>query len=111
MKKLFTLLILLGRVVMAQAQQVFVGGILVSAGESASQVKSGTAKLSSDGKTLATSVVFGDKTTAGIDGITTDADAEVIGIYDAQGRKLEEMQQGVNIIRMSDGTTRKVIKK
>jgi len=59
----------------------------------------------------ATKVVFGDKTTAGIDGITTDADAEVIGIYDAQGRKLEEMQQGINIIRMSDGTTRKVIKK
>ena len=56
-------------------------------------------------------VVFGDKTTAGIDGITTDADAEVIGIYDAQGRKLEEMQQGINIIRMSDGTTRKVIRK
>jgi hypothetical protein len=59
----------------------------------------------------ATKVVFGDKTTAGIDGITTDADAEVIGIYDAQGRKLEEMQQGINIIRMSDGTTRKVIRK
>jgi len=59
----------------------------------------------------ATKVVFGDKTTAGIDGITTDADAEVIGIYDAQGRKLEEMQQGVNIIRMSDGTTKKVIRK
>jgi hypothetical protein len=59
----------------------------------------------------ATKVVFGDKTTAGIDGITTDADAEVIGIYDAQGRKLEEMQQGINIIRMSDGTTKKVIRK
>ena len=59
----------------------------------------------------ATKVVFGDKTTAGIDGITTDADAEVIGIFDAQGRKLEEMQQGINIIRMSDGTTKKIIKK
>ena len=67
--------------------------------------------VKSDGSTLASPVVFADKTSTAIDGITTDADAEVIGIYDAQGRKLEEMQQGINIIRMSDGTTRKVIKK
>ena len=67
--------------------------------------------VKSDGSTLASPVVFADKTSTAIDGITTDADAEVIGIYDAQGRKLEEMQQGVNIIRMSDGTTKKIIKK
>ena len=67
--------------------------------------------VKSDGSTLASPVVFADKTSTAIDGITTDADAEVIGIYDAQGRKLEEMQQGVNIIRMSDGTTKKVIRK
>ena len=67
--------------------------------------------VKSDGSTLASPVVFADKTSTAIDGITTDADAEVIGIYDAQGRRLEEMQQGINIIRMSDGTTRKVIRK
>ena len=67
--------------------------------------------VNSDGSTLASPVVFADKTSTAIDGITTDADAEVIGIYDAQGRKLEEMQQGINIIRMSDGTTKKIIKK
>ncbi|MBQ2128053.1 MAG: hypothetical protein II429_02885, partial [Prevotella sp.] len=67
--------------------------------------------VKSDGSTLASPVVFADKTSTAIDGITTDADAEVIGIYDAQGRKLEEMQQGINIIRMSDGTTKKIIKK
>lgn len=33
------------------------------------------------------------------------------GIYDLQGRKLNTMQRGVNIIRMGDGTTRKVIVK
>ena len=31
------------------------------------------------------------------------------GIYDLQGRKLNSLQHGLNIIRMSDGTTRKVI--
>ena len=63
--------------------------------------------VKSDGSTLASPVVFADKTSTAIDGITTDADAEVIGIYDAQGRKFEE----INIIRMSDGTTKKIIKK
>ena len=33
------------------------------------------------------------------------------GIYDLQGRKLNSLQHGLNIIRMSDGTTRKVIVK
>ena len=33
------------------------------------------------------------------------------GVYDLQGRKLNTMQRGVNIIRMGDGTTRKVIVK
>lgn len=31
------------------------------------------------------------------------------GIYDLQGRKLNTMQRGINIIRMSDGTIKKVI--
>ena len=55
-------------------------------------------------------VIFADKTATGIEGIEVDTDAEVIGIYDAQGRKLDEMQPGINIIRMSNGTTRKVVK-
>lgn len=59
----------------------------------------------------ATNVVLGDKTVTGIDGIETDANAEVIGIFDAQGRQLNEMQPGLNIIRMSDGTSRKVMVK
>ena len=59
---------------------------------------------------IAKKVVFGDKTATGIEGVEVDTDAEVIGIYDAQGRKLDEMQPGINIIRMSNGTTRKVVK-
>ena len=31
------------------------------------------------------------------------------GIYDLQGRKLNTMQRGVNILRMTDGTIKKVI--
>jgi len=32
-------------------------------------------------------------------------------IYDLSGRKLQNLQRGVNILRMNDGTTRKVLKK
>ena len=59
----------------------------------------------------ATGVVFGDASATGIEGVIMNADAEVTGIFDAEGRQLNEMQPGVNIVRMSDGTTRKVIKK
>ena len=59
----------------------------------------------------ATGVVFGDASATGIEGVIMNADAEVQGIFDAEGRQLNEMQPGVNILRMSDGTTRKVIKK
>ena len=58
----------------------------------------------------ATKVVFGDKNATAIDGIEADTNAEVTGIYDVQGRKHNELQPGVNIVRMSDGTTRKIIK-
>ena len=59
----------------------------------------------------ATGVVFADKDATGIEGVIMNPDAEVTGIFDAEGRQLNEMQNGVNILRMSDGTTRKVIKK
>jgi hypothetical protein len=81
-------------------------------------VKPDGAKLSDDYTSVvtssgarATNVVLGDKTVTGIDGIEADANAEVIGIFDAQGRQLNEMQPGLNIIRMSDGTSRKVMVK
>lgn len=32
-------------------------------------------------------------------------------IYDAQGKRIEKLQRGINILRMSDGTTRKVVVK
>lgn len=57
--------------------------------------------------------VFGDNnfTTTGIDKVTTTTDNGVESIYDLNGRKLNEMQKGINIVRKADGTTVKVLKK
>ncbi len=41
----------------------------------------------------------------------TDGDAEVEAIYSTDGTRLNAMQKGVNIVRMSDGTVRKVMRK
>jgi len=35
----------------------------------------------------------------------------IVAIYDASGRKQPRMQHGVNIVRMSDGTVRKIMVK
>ncbi len=48
--------------------------------------------------------------TTGIDAVETAGDATVVGIYTIDGKRLNEMRSGVNIVRMSDGTSRKVIK-
>ena len=56
-------------------------------------------------------VLFGEKYTTGISRPTTTTDNSVEAIYDLSGRKLDEMQKGVNIIRKADGTTVKVLKK
>lgn len=39
-----------------------------------------------------------------------DTEATVVGIYNLQGMRLNEMSQGVNILHMSDGSARKVLK-
>lgn len=53
----------------------------------------------------------GTSTSTGIDNVTTTTDNGVEAIYDLNGRKLNEMQKGVNIVRKADGTTIKVLKK
>ena len=45
-----------------------------------------------------------------IEAVEAAGDATVVGIYTLDGRKVSELQMGVNIVRMSDGTSRKVIK-
>ena len=57
-------------------------------------------------------VLFGeDYITSGIDSPAATVDNGVEAIYDLSGRKLNEMQKGINIIRKADGTTVKVLKK
>ena len=47
----------------------------------------------------------------GISQTETSATATVSAIYSLDGSRQPRMQQGVNIVKMSDGTTRKVIRK
>ena len=44
----------------------------------------------------------------GIEHLTTNGSNATSGIYDMSGKQLNATQRGVNIIRMSDGTTKKV---
>jgi len=68
--------------------------------------------MESNGTTIAKKATIAVGASAIGDVLTdSDANAEITGIYDAQGRQLQEMQPGVNILRMSNGTTKKVIKK
>ena len=47
---------------------------------------------------------------AGIEGHPTDNAPRVDAVYDIDGRRTDSMKRGLNIVRMSDGTTRKVMK-
>lgn len=43
--------------------------------------------------------------------IDNDKNAEVIGIFDMSGRKMQSLQKGINIIRYSNGLSKKIIRK
>ena len=49
----------------------------------------------------------------GIEAVTAESvsNADITDIYDLNGRRRDTLQPGVNIVKMSDGTTRKVIKR
>jgi len=49
----------------------------------------------------------------GIEAVTAEgvSNADITDIYDLNGRRRDALQPGVNIVKMSDGTTRKVIKR
>lgn len=48
---------------------------------------------------------------SGVEGVKTDEDNTEVSRYTLDGKKLSEPQEGINIIKMSDGTTKKVIVK
>ncbi len=51
--------------------------------------------------------LFGDEGTTGIDGVQTES-TEIIGIYSVTGVSRAALEKGVNIIKMSNGKTKKV---
>lgn len=51
------------------------------------------------------------KSTTGINDITAESEAAVKGIYTVDGRQVSEAQHGVNIVKMSNGKAKKVIRK
>ncbi|MDY3271187.1 MAG: hypothetical protein SOX54_02470 [Prevotella sp.] len=58
----------------------------------------------------ATAKVFIDDSTTGVEAIETEKSiASPAAIYDTLGRQAKAMRRGVNIVRMSDGSVRKVI--
>ena len=48
-----------------------------------------------------------------ISGVTTitNSDASIQAIYSTDGKRLNELQRGLNIVRMSNGTTQKILRK
>ena len=59
----------------------------------------------------ASRVVFIDQAATAIDAVEVDNNADIRSIYDANGRQMDSARKGLNIIRMSDGTVRKVMVK
>ena len=47
----------------------------------------------------------------GINSVSEAAEATVVGIYDMSGRRMDRLTKGINIVKLSDGTTKKVLVK
>ena len=56
---------------------------------------------------------FIDNDVTGIEAVAAESvsNADITDIYDLNGRRRNALQPGINIVKMSDGTTRKVIKR
>ena len=54
---------------------------------------------------------FTKKESTGVTTVTTDGDANIQAIYSTDGKRLNELQHGLNIVRMSNGTTQKILRK
>ena len=80
------------------------GGIVVAVGIGVSVVSVTTV----DGGYVAVCIVT-VKESDGIMTIDVDALTGDETIYDVQGKRISKLQRGINIIRMTDGTTRKVV--
>ena len=54
---------------------------------------------------------FTKKGITGVATTTNEGDASIQTIYSTDGRRLNELQRGLNIVRMSNGTTQKILRK
>ena len=54
---------------------------------------------------------FTKKQSTGVTTTTTEGDANIQAIYSTDGKRLNELQSGLNIVRMSNGTTQKILRK
>ena len=54
---------------------------------------------------------FTKKESTGVATATTEANANIQAIYSTDGKRLNELQSGLNIVRMSNGTTQKILRK
>ena len=52
---------------------------------------------------------FTKKESTGVATATTEANANIQAIYSTDGKRLNELQRGLNIVRMSNGTTQKIL--
>ena len=64
-----------------------------------------------NGNIITDKVKIGKGSSTGVEAVRTDEPAAVSEIYSADGRRQSQMRCGLNIIRMTDGTTKKVIVK
>lgn len=70
-----------------------------------------TTGSSSFAKTGEISIVAIDEDEAtGIANIENETDNKIVSIFDANGRKMNSFQKGLNIVKYSDGTTKKIMK-
>ena len=54
---------------------------------------------------------FTKKESTGVTTATTEANTSIQAIYSTDGKRLNELQSGLNIVRMSNGTTQKILRK
>ncbi len=69
-----------------------------------------TIKVNSNGKLAETAFAVTVTSATGINGVTTNGVVEV-SRFTADGKRIYAPQKGINIVRMSDGTTRKLVVK
>ena len=55
-------------------------------------------------------VIDEDEEATGIENVEASTNDSIIAIYDVNGRKLNALQNGVNIVKYADGTIKKISK-